>query len=204
MLNWMKNYFNTLCQLQTNVHINDLNGNTVNSEDGFQRYTHLVRTVRATHNKLLIIGNGGSAGIASHMAIDYSKNGSIPALTFADAGALTCLSNDYGYEHVYAKQIEYYGRPGDVLIAISSSGKSANILAAVKAARKLDCPVITFSGFSAKNPLSLAGDLNFYIDSKEYGFVEVAHMALGHALLDYIMQEENRIPSHQPSLAIAE
>lgn len=204
MLNWMKKYYDTLCQLQTNVHVNDQTGNTISNNDGYQQYIKHVTSVRNTHGKVIIVGNGGSAGIASHMAIDYSKNGKIPALTFSDAGAMTCLSNDYGYEHVYAKQIEYYGRPGDVLIAISSSGKSKNILEAVKAARKLNCPVITFSGFEAKNPLSLAGDVNFFINSKEYGFVEVAHMALGHALLDYIMEQEQLRPSHQPQLAIAE
>ena len=138
----------------------------------------------------MFIGNGGSAGIASHMSIDYSKNGHLPSMTFTDASAVTCLSNDYGYEHVFEKQIEFHARPGDVLIAISSSGKSSNILNAVAAAQKIGCHVITFTGFEPKNPLSLVGELNFFVSSKEYGFVEVAHLALCHAMLDYIMEQE--------------
>ena len=138
----------------------------------------------------MFIGNGGSAGIASHLAIDYSKNGSLPAMAFNDSSAITCLSNDYGFEYVFAKQIEFHARKGDVLIAISSSGKSINILNAVAVARKVGCNVITFSGFQPQNPLSKLGDVNFYIDSKEYGYVEVSHVALGHSILDYIIEEE--------------
>ena len=86
-------------------------------------------------NKIIFIGNGGSAGIASHLAIDFSKNGGLRALAFNDPSALTCLGNDLGYENVFAKQLEFHARPGDLLIAISSSGTSPNILSAVKEAR---------------------------------------------------------------------
>ena len=203
MLNWIKNHFNTLFNLQLNTSVTDLHGNSIPLEEGFKRYIQNVKSIRHANSKLIFIGNGGSAGIASHLAIDYSKNGSLPALTFSDASAITCLSNDYGYEHVFAKQIEFHARKGDVLIAISSSGQSSNILSAVTAAKKISCPVITFSGFKAKNPLSQQGDLNFYVDSQEYGFVEVAHMALGHAMLDYIIEAEKKQTetTQQPNLA---
>lgn len=202
MLNWIKNHFNTLCNLQLNTTITDQQGNVISLEDGFMRYIQCVKSIRSNHNKLMVIGNGGSAGIASHMAIDYSKNGNLHAMTFNDTSAITCLSNDYGYEHVFAKQIEYHGRQGDVLIAISSSGRSANILNAVTAARKHGCKVVTFSGFEANNPLSQQGDLNFYVASKEYGFVEVAHLSLGHAMLDYIIQQE-MTANTKPPVALA-
>lgn len=190
MLNWIKNHFNKLHDLQLNSLVTDQFGKQMNIEEGFKHYIRYVTAIRQSHSKIMFIGNGGSAGIASHLAIDYSKNGSLPAMAFSDASAITCLSNDYGYEHVFAKQIEFHGRKGDVLIAISSSGRSANILKAVAAAREIGCPVITFSGFERNNPLSCLGDINFYIDSKEYGFVEVAHVALGHALLDYIIENK--------------
>lgn len=196
MLNWIKNHFNSLCQIQLNTRVTDKNNAVLSIDEGFQRYIHSVKSTRETKNKIMIIGNGGSAGIASHMAIDYSKNGRLPAMTFTDASAITCLSNDYGYEHIFSKQIEYHGRPGDVLLAISSSGKSQNILNAVASARSLNCGVITFSGFDANNPLSKLGDVNFYVDSKEYGVVEVAHLSLAHAMLDYLMQQESLKPSH--------
>ena len=112
-------------------------------------------------NKIIFIGNGGSAGIASHLAIDFSKNGGLRALAFNDPSALTCLGNDLGYENVFAKQLEFHARPGDLLIAISSSGTSPNILGAVKAARARDCKVVTFSGFTEDNDLRRTGDSIF-------------------------------------------
>ena len=140
-------------------------------------------------NKIIFIGNGGSAGIASHLAIDFSKNGGLRALAFNDPSALTCLGNDLGYENVFAKQLEFHARPGDVLVAISSSGKSPNIINAVKMARERGCKVVTYSGFSENNDLRRTGDVNFYVRGQdmEYGFVEVAHLALCHAVLDIDM-----------------
>lgn len=153
-------------------------------------FNWVIRTARETHdagNKLIFVGNGGSAGICSHMATDYSKNGNLRSLALNDGSMLTCLGNDYGYEHVFAKQIEFHARAGDLLMAISSSGKSANILKAVEAARTARCKVVTFSGFTSGNPLRTSGDMNFYIASGEYGFVEVGHLTLCHAILDLSM-----------------
>ena len=120
------------------------------------------------------------------MATDYSKNGNIRSLALNDSAMLTCLSNDLGYDLVFAKQIELHARPGDLAIAISSSGRSASILNAVKAARTAKCAVVTFSGFTADNPLRGLGDINFYINSDRYGFVEIAHLTICHAILDFI------------------
>jgi D-sedoheptulose 7-phosphate isomerase len=83
--------------------------------------------------------------------------------------------------------VEFHGRGGDLLVAISSSGTSPNILNAVKAARKINCKVVTFSGFTEDNNLRSVGNINFFVRSKEYGFVEVAHLALCHAVLDIDM-----------------
>ena len=138
-------------------------------------------------NKLGFIGNGGSAGIASHMAIDYSKNGNIRSQAFNDPSALTCLGNDLGYENVFAKQIEFHARPGDLLVAISSSGNSQNILNGVAQARETGCKVVTLSGFAEDNRLRDLGDINFYVPSREYGFVEITHLALCHAVVDFAM-----------------
>jgi D-sedoheptulose 7-phosphate isomerase len=140
----------------------------------------------AAGNKLIFLGNGGSAAIASHMAADYSKNGNLRALALNDAAMLTCVGNDLGYDRVFAKQIELHGRRGDLVVAISSSGRSANILNAVAAAREAGCTVVTLSGFTPDNPLRQLGDLNFYVASDRYGLVEVSHLTLCHALLDFI------------------
>lgn len=143
--------------------------------------------------KLILIGNGGSASIASHMAIDFWKNAGIRALAFNDSSLLTCISNDYGYEHVFEKPIEMFGEPGDTLIAISSSGKSENILLGVKAARAKGTKVITLSGFDNDNPLRKLGDANFYVPVLEYGHVEVIHLALCHCLVDIIIKNKSRL-----------
>jgi D-sedoheptulose 7-phosphate isomerase len=120
------------------------------------------------------------------MATDYSKNGDVRAMALNDSSMLTCLGNDLGYDRVFAKQIELYARPDDLVIAISSSGRSANILNAVKAARAAKCAVVTLSGFTANNPLRHLGDINFYVASDRYGFVEIGHLTICHAILDFI------------------
>lgn len=146
-----------------------------------------ARKAHASGNRLLFIGNGGSATIASHMAIDFSKNGNLRAQAFNDAAFLTCLGNDLGYENVFSTQIEMHAVAGDVLVAISSSGRSPNILKAVTAARGVGCPVVTLSGFGADNPLRKTGDVNFYVPSDKYGYVELLHSVLLHGVLDISM-----------------
>jgi D-sedoheptulose 7-phosphate isomerase len=183
----IEKYFQTLAAQPLATVITDAAGKTVAAETA---YTNATKTMRATHdagNKLMFIGNGGSAGIASHMAIDYSKNGNIRATAFNDGSALTCLANDLGYENVFAKQVDLHARKGDLLLAISSSGKSPNILKACTTASERGCTIYTFSGFGADNPLRKWGDLNFYVGSGEYGFVEITHLALIHSLLDLEM-----------------
>lgn len=145
------------------------------------------RSMKAAHqrgNRVFFVGNGGSAGIASHLATDFSKNGGMRASALNDGSVLTCLGNDYGYEHVFSKQLEWHARAGDVVVAISSSGKSANILAAAAAARAADCELFTFTGFAPDNPLRVMGDVNIYVSDPNYGFVEVGHLALLHGVLD--------------------
>ncbi|HEY9792390.1 MAG TPA: SIS domain-containing protein [Candidatus Obscuribacterales bacterium] len=140
--------------------------------------------VQATGKKVMLIGNGGSAAIASHQALDLWKAAGIRAISFNDAAQLTCLGNDFGYDKVFSKAIEMFAEPGDILIAISSSGRSPNIIDAVRAAKQTGCHVITFAGFDPHAPLVAEGDLNFYVNCDQYGLVEVAHMTLIHYLSD--------------------
>lgn len=158
--------------------------------DRDQAIAEIIDRARASHadgGRLWFIGNGGSAAIASHMANDWTKNGGIRAAAITDPSMLTCLANDFGYEQVYAKALEFQAGPRDGLIAISSSGNSANIVNAVAAARKRGCWVVTLSGFTPGNALRQLGDLNFYIASDNYGTVEVGHLILLHAILDLSM-----------------
>ncbi|MBI3306828.1 MAG: SIS domain-containing protein [Candidatus Omnitrophica bacterium] len=154
-----------------------------------------IYSTKSTGGKVIYLGNGGSASIASHQAVDLWKNGGIRAIAFNDSSLLTCVANDYGYEHVFEKPIEMFADQSDLLIAISSSGASQNILRAVDTAKAKGCFVITMSGFRTDNPLRTKGNLNFYIPSRSYGFVEISHLTLCHYLADRIMtQKETPAP----------
>ena len=146
----------------------------------------LALRTRTARNRVFFVGNGGSAGIASHMSADWLKAGGFAAMCFNDAASLTCLANDLGYRTVFAKPLEMHGRAGDLLFAISSSGQSMSITDAAVVANDLDMKVVTLSGFKPDNPLRSLGDINFYVPSERYGIVEVAHHAILHAILDRI------------------
>src|SRR5262249_61501818 len=111
--------------------------------------------------------------------------GSVRSLAVKDGAMLTCISNDLGYGNVFAKQVEMHAYGDDVLFAISSSGCSENILNACATARQRDCRIITLSGFKADNPLRKRGDINFYLSSDQYGVVEIGHLTICHAMLDF-------------------
>lgn len=177
-------YFDTLFKVTREAECTAASKGSITLDAAFQEVCNLCHSAHDNGNKIMFIGNGGSMGIATHMAVDFSKAGGMRATALGDAAVLTCLGNDTGYENVFARQIEWHGRAGDVLIAISSSGKSPNILNGVHAARSQGAKIVTFSGFQHDNPLRQEGDINFYVRALEYGFVEVAHQAILHAILD--------------------
>lgn len=154
--------------------------------DGLGMAVTKINELRKTGKKALFIGNGGSAAIASHQALDLWNHGKIPALAFNDSSLLTCMANDYGYENVFSIPIQNFAEAGDLLIAISSSGKSGNILKATQVAEQKGCDVISFSGFEIGNPLAATKKLHFYVPSDSYGVVEAAHFLLIHSIIDEV------------------
>ena len=146
-----------------------------------------IQVVSQKGNKLIIAGNGGSAAMASHVSVDFTKAAGIRAINFNEADLLTCFANDYGYERVFEKAVEFYGNCGDLLILISSSGNSQNVVNAAKRAKELKMGVITFSGFNRGNPLSQLGDINFWVESRAYNIVEMTHHIWLLAIVDYII-----------------
>lgn len=182
-------YFKNIHNLLQNALATDANSKEVLLDDAFRRMIQLILDLKKKNNKLIFIGNGGSASIASHMSTDFLKNGGIPAIAFNDASLITCLSNDLGYENVFKKPIEMLAGKGDLLVSISSSGRSANILQATQAAKEKTCSIITLSGFDSNNPLRQLGDINLYIKSHAYGYVEIAHSTICHCLLDTILEK---------------
>lgn len=155
--------------------------------DGFEAALQLTHSQTNANKKLIFLGNGGSAAIASHAATDFFKNGGVRTMTFNDASLLTCLSNDYKYEEAFERGVERMADKGDIVFAVSSSGKSANILKAAQAATKAGASVITLSGFGADNPLRKLGDINFYVPSNSYAHVENIHLLICHMVLDSLM-----------------
>jgi D-sedoheptulose 7-phosphate isomerase len=164
-------------------------------EAGFAKVIEAIECCAANNHQLIFIGNGGSAAVASHQAVDYWKNGGIKAISFNDTSLLTCIANDFGYEKVFVEPLKRFASAGDMLIAISSSGKSQNILQAVGVARSIGCGVMTLSGFDKDNPLRSLGDVNFYIPSNSYGLVEIAHLTLLHAMLESVMCHQTKMKS---------
>jgi phosphoheptose isomerase len=158
---------------------------------------------KAKGGKVIFVGNGGSAGIASHLAIDLAKNGGVPATCFNDGGQITCLANDYGFENWIAHAVRLYAQPADSLVAISSSGRSPNILNGVAKAREMGLSVVTLSGMAPDNPLRALGDVNFWADSRGYNIVETAHQFWMMSAIDLIIGKVEYPASPAPAAAAA-
>ena len=166
------------------IEASDNSGSVLKFNNGIDCAVKMLSEIQNKKNRIYLVGNGGSAAIASHTAIDLLKNGNIPATAFNDASLLTCISNDIGFEDVFAKPIEMLAREGDLVICISSSGRSANIIKAAKTARAKGCAVLTLSGFEPDNPLRTLGNINFFVPSFSYGFLEIIHQYILHCILD--------------------
>lgn len=178
-------------RLLSEIKATSKDGAEIDFDEGMAQSVDTILAMQQSGGKLIWVGNGGSAAIASHMATDFLKNAGMAATAFNDGSLLTCLSNDLGYENVFSTPINHLAKPEDVLVAISSSGKSQSILNAVSAAREHKLKVITLSGFGESNPLRQTGDINFYVPSNHYGHVEDIHQSIGHCWIDVIMQQNN-------------
>ncbi|MCH7886690.1 MAG: SIS domain-containing protein [Candidatus Marinimicrobia bacterium] len=150
----------------------------------------LLKDTSAAGGKVIFCGNGGSAAMASHVAVDLTKNAGIRSINFNESDLITCFANDYGYEEWIKKSIEFYADPKDLVVLISSSGTSLNVVNAGKSAKEREMKVITFSGFKADNPLRALGDLNFWVDNSEYNIVEMTHHVWLLAMVDRIIASQ--------------
>lgn len=178
--------FKTFATLLSRLRCTDARGKSL-SERGFAPALKIIQKQTAAGKKLIFIGNGGSAAIASHAATDFFKNGGVRTLAFNDASLITCLSNDYSYAEVFERPVERLADRGDVLFAISSSGRSPNILRGAAMGARVGTRVITLSGFDPDNDLHKMGEINFYVPSHSYAHVENLHLLICHSLLDALM-----------------
>ncbi len=162
------------------------------ASDRYGRVLDLDAAVMSAVNRIqdagevYLVGNGGSASVVAHAQNDFVKAAKVKARVFQDVPLLTAYTNDCGYHHSQADPLQLWMTKADVLIAVSSSGASGNILEAARVARNLGAGLITYSGFDPTNPLRRLGDLNFFVPSDHYGRVELTHAALLHCLTDWL------------------
>ena len=170
---YLKQYNKSIYEL-----INNVNANLI------EQSVQLIQ--RSIHNKskVYIVGNGGSASIASHVSVDFAKVARVPSSTFNNSNLITCFANDYGYENWVVEAIKSYINKNDLMILISSSGTSKNVVKAAQYCKDNNIDLITLSGFTKDNPLSALGNVNFHIESTKYNYIEMSHHIILLALVD--------------------
>lgn len=173
-------------QTLRSLSVRDAAGRDMDVNAGFEEWCDRTLTLRDRGRAIYLIGNGASASMASHFAADLAKNGHLHTEVFSDLSLITAISNDIGYDQVFAEPLKRRAVEGDMLIAISSSGKSPNVLAAARVARERRLTLVTLSAMSPENPLRKSGDLNFYVPAQQYGFAESAHAAILHNYMDMV------------------
>ena len=183
MNKWQQN-ISDLFDLLEDLSVWDSQGTVLKPDEAFSRLTELTFGVRSEGGTVFLLGNGASASMASHFAADMAKTGGVRTMVFTDLSLLTAVANDVSYEDVYVEPLKWYMKRKDMVVAISSSGNSPNIVRAVAQAKKLSGTVITISAMNEDNAIGKLGDLNFYVPAKTYGFAETAHAAILHFWID--------------------
>jgi D-sedoheptulose 7-phosphate isomerase len=177
-------YVDDLSKVLLSLKVSDHDNNDVDIEKGLDLLVEMTAEVKEKKQMLFFVGNGASAMMSSHMATDFCKNGGIKSMAFNDASLMTALGNDISYEECFSFPLERFGQKGDMLVSISSSGNSPNVVSALRKARDLDINRVTISGMKPDNASRLLGDLNFYVPGDTYGFAESAHQVLLHCWYD--------------------
>ncbi|MDO8663812.1 MAG: HAD-IIIA family hydrolase [Candidatus Wildermuthbacteria bacterium] len=188
----VSSYIDDLHRIFNQTKATDLEGKELDLADALVKAAEMAIKASSLGKKIILIGNGGSAAVASHKALDYWFTGKIRGISFSDHVNLTCVTNDFGYQNVFVKQIEMFADRGDILFAISSSGNSENIVLAAEAARQRGCQVFTFTGFKEANRLRGLGDLNFYTPVQHFNKVESSHLLLCDCILEIIVEYRNK------------
>jgi D-sedoheptulose 7-phosphate isomerase len=171
--------------------------NNIYSKNNFKNLILLKNLiVKNRKNNLSIFGNGGSAAIASHFAIDMTKNANIRTMAFNDTALITCLSNDYGYENWIGKTINFYLKKNDIMILVSCSGESKNLINAIKIGKKKGLKkIVTFTGCKKNNTLSKMADMSFWVNSNSYNIIENIHQFYLLSLVDLIIGKSEYPPN---------
>lgn len=140
-----------------------------------ERFAQVAKACSNAGNKMMFAGNGASASLAEHGAVDFTKQGKVRSVTFHDPNLITCFANDFGYDHWMAKAVEHYGDKGDVVVLISCSGTSPSVVNAALKAKEMGLKVVSFTGRDENNALKVNSDLAFWIPSHAYNIIENTH-----------------------------
>lgn len=159
-------------------------------DEGIKLLVDTFSAHKKRKSQLFFIGNGGSSAIASHMTADFMKNGGMNTYSLYDNAVTTCMGNDYGYEYIFSRPMEFLVREGDLVAAISSSGNSANIINAIETARSKGALIVTFTGFEPDNKAKQMGDVNVYVPCRKYGIIESIHNLILQQIVDLIMERD--------------
>jgi len=187
-------YLSAFAQVLDRIEVTAGDGRALATDEAIQSIVDRLVSLKGSPRKALLIGNGGSAAIVSHIHNDLCKAVGVRAMVFNEPPFLTAVANDDGYHDVFHRPVDLWSDHGDVLIAISSSGESENIVKAALRAKAKGCNVITFTGFNAGNRLRRIGDVNIYVPAATYGHVEMAHAVVAHCVTDFAMARTT-IPS---------
>lgn len=185
--NYYSKYVGCINEALLSLEVTDRANSVIGEAEGFAALCDISLATRDSARCQYLIGNGASAAFSDHMALDWTKNGGVPTHSFASVALLSAMGNDLGFEEAFSAPLSWYGKSGDLLVTISSSGNSKNIIKGIETARGRGLKVVTFSGLKPDNQSRKLGDLNFYIPAKTYGIVECAHQVLLHIWLDRFM-----------------
>jgi len=166
-----------------------MEGKEINVEEGFEEWGRKASSLGEKRGVIFFVGNGASASMASHAAADIAKNAGLHSEVFSDLSLLTAISNDMGYDRVFSEPLSRRAHSGDMLVAISSSGCSANVLSAVKVGNDIGMTVVTLSAMDEDNDLRGSGTLNMYVPAETYGDAESCHAAILHHWMDIVVRE---------------
>jgi D-sedoheptulose 7-phosphate isomerase len=180
-------YYQTVFEGLEQTAASDLHGAAISVDEALETWTTRTKRLQDERGHVFFIGNGASATIAEHLSHDCFQNADLLTETVSEISHLTAIANDISYDAVFSYRIEKSAEEKDMLVTISSSGNSPNIIAAIEAARARGLFIVTLSGMSSENSSRRLGDLNFYVSLKTYGLVESAHAVLLHCWLDLFL-----------------
>ncbi len=187
--NYYEKYRNDMNEAMVKIAVSDEKNVSLDTDAALERWIDISEEIRKRSGTFFLCGNGASATIAEHLSHDCFQNADFFTQTCAETSHLTAISNDISYENVFSYRIGKTLKKGDMLITISSSGNSPNIIKAIETAREKGVFVVTLSGKKPDNQSRKMGDLNFYIPLSTYGMVESAHAMLMHIWLDMYLDK---------------